>query len=136
MTGLATHSSGRTTTTSSARQRRASACATAPASRVGFDRSRSPHLRLWGSRAGSDTARVRSSYRLPGALAVAATVATLASGSTSTSHAAGPSPYSAHSMVYTCCTPRALKERMFSEAKALRSSYIRLDVEIGPIFEY
>jgi hypothetical protein len=39
-------------------------------------------------------------------------------------------------MVYTCCTPLEQKQRMFSEAKAMGSSYIRLDIEIGPIFEY
>jgi hypothetical protein len=39
-------------------------------------------------------------------------------------------------MVYTCCTPRELKERAFAEAKAMGSAYIRLDVEIGPIFEW
>jgi hypothetical protein len=39
-------------------------------------------------------------------------------------------------MVYTCCTPRELKERAFAEAKAMGSAYIRLDVEIGPVFEW
>jgi len=39
-------------------------------------------------------------------------------------------------MVYTCCTPVELKERAFAEAKAMGSTYIRLDVEIGPIFEW
>ena len=38
-------------------------------------------------------------------------------------------------MIYTCCTPYRLKERMFSETKAMRSAYIRLDVEIAAIFE-
>lgn len=56
-------------------------------------------------------------------------------GAMSTAHAAAPAPYSAHSMVFTCCTPYELKQRMFSEAKAMGSTYIRLDVEIGPIFE-
>jgi hypothetical protein len=54
----------------------------------------------------------------------------------SEARAARPAPYSAHSMIYTCCTPYELKERMFSEARAMGSSYIRLDVEIGPIFEH
>jgi hypothetical protein len=38
-------------------------------------------------------------------------------------------------MIYTCCTPPALEQRMFAEAKAMGSSFIRLDVEMAPIFE-
>jgi hypothetical protein len=37
-------------------------------------------------------------------------------------------------MVHTCCTPSAMKERIFSEAKALGSDYIRVDVELNGIF--
>ena len=68
-------------------------------------------------------------------LTAAAVAAVASGGSTATSEASAPAPYSAHSMVYTCCTPSELKQRTFSEAKAMGSSYIRLDVEIGPIFE-
>ena len=59
----------------------------------------------------------------------------LTTGFTPMAHAAPPAPYSAHSMIYTCCTPYELKQRMFAEAKAMRSSFIRLDVEVEPIFE-
>ena len=45
------------------------------------------------------------------------------------------SPVSSHAMVYTCCTPHAMKERAFAESKALGASFIRVDVELGPIFE-
>jgi hypothetical protein len=44
-------------------------------------------------------------------------------------------PVSSHAMVYTCCTPHALKERAFAESKALGASFIRVDVELGPIFD-
>ena len=76
-------------------------------------------------------------YRLRKAIATATIVAAMTGGSsTSTAGAVGPAPYSAHSMVYTCCTPRELKERAFAEAQAMGSAYIRVDVEIGPIFEW
>ena len=44
-------------------------------------------------------------------------------------------PVSAHSMVHSCCTATALKERVFSEAKDLGSEYVRVDVELNAIFE-
>jgi hypothetical protein len=50
----------------------------------------------------------------------------------SPAHAA---PISAHAMVHSCCTPSAMKERIFSEAKELGSEYIRVDVEMDSIFE-
>jgi hypothetical protein len=37
-------------------------------------------------------------------------------------------------MVHTCCTPKAEKERVFSEAEALGARYIRVDVELNGIF--
>ena len=49
--------------------------------------------------------------------------------------AVAASPVSAHAMVHTCCTPPEMKERIFAEAKALGASYIRVDFELGPIFE-
>src|SRR5262245_19991278 len=45
------------------------------------------------------------------------------------------SPYSAHSMVQSCCTPFAQKERMFAEAKAMGAGYIRLDVSLDDVFD-
>ncbi len=45
------------------------------------------------------------------------------------------SPISAHAMIHTCCTPSAMKERVFSEAKELGAGYIRVDVEMNSIFE-
>ena len=50
-------------------------------------------------------------------------------GIASPAHAAAP--ISAHAMVHSCCTEAALKERIFSEAEALGSSYIRVDVELS-----
>jgi hypothetical protein len=44
-------------------------------------------------------------------------------------------PISAHAMVHSCCTASALKEQIFSEAKALGAEYIRVDVEMDSIFE-
>ena len=49
--------------------------------------------------------------------------------------AAQAAPISAHAMVHTCCTPPAMKERIFSEAKALGADFIRVDVELNAIFE-
>lgn len=48
---------------------------------------------------------------------------------------AEPPPYSAHSMVNSCCTPYAQKSRMFAEAKAMGAAYIRLDVVLDAIFD-
>jgi hypothetical protein len=52
--------------------------------------------------------------------------------------AAGPAradqPVSSHAMVHTCCTPPAMKERIFAEAGAAEAEFIRVDVEIGGIF--
>jgi hypothetical protein len=44
-------------------------------------------------------------------------------------------PISAHAMVHSCCSPSGLKERIFSEAKAVGADYIRVDVEMDAIFE-
>jgi hypothetical protein len=44
-------------------------------------------------------------------------------------------PISSHAMVHTCCTPLAMKERIFSESKAMGARFIRVDVELGGIFE-
>jgi hypothetical protein len=51
---------------------------------------------------------------------------------------AGPAqaaPVSSHAMVHTCCTPPAMKERIFSEAKASGAEFIRVDIELNGIFE-
>ena len=44
-------------------------------------------------------------------------------------------PISAHAMVHTCCMADALKERIFAEADAVGSEYIRVDVEMSSIFD-
>jgi hypothetical protein len=44
-------------------------------------------------------------------------------------------PVSAHAMVHTCCTPPAMRERIFAEAKAMGARFIRVDVELAGIFE-
>jgi hypothetical protein len=44
-------------------------------------------------------------------------------------------PVSSHAMVHTCCTPAAMKERIFAEAGASGAEFIRVDVELGGIFE-
>jgi hypothetical protein len=44
-------------------------------------------------------------------------------------------PISSHAMVHTCCTPSAVKERIFAESKAMGARFIRVDVELGGIFE-
>jgi hypothetical protein len=45
-------------------------------------------------------------------------------------------PVSAHAMVHTCCTPPAMRERIFAEAKAMGARFIRVDVELAGIFEH
>jgi hypothetical protein len=37
-------------------------------------------------------------------------------------------------MVHTCCTPGAMKERIFAEARAMGARFIRVDVEMNGIF--
>ena len=53
--------------------------------------------------------------------------------------AAGPAradqPVSSHAMVHTCCTPAAMKERIFAEAGASGAEFVRVDVELGGIFD-
>ena len=50
--------------------------------------------------------------------------------------AAGPGgPRVLARMVHTCCTPAAMKERIFAEAEASGAEFIRVDVELGGIFE-
>ena len=44
-------------------------------------------------------------------------------------------PVSSHAMVHTCCTPLAMKERIFAESKAMGARFIRVDVELSGIFE-
>ena len=44
-------------------------------------------------------------------------------------------PVSSHAMLYTCCTPPAMKERILSEAAASGAEYVRVDVELNGIFE-
>ena len=43
-------------------------------------------------------------------------------------------PISAHAMVYSCCTPEPLQERIFSEASALGARYIRVDIELSGVY--
>lgn len=45
------------------------------------------------------------------------------------------SPISAHAMVYTCCTPDPLRERIFDEAEVVGAEFIRVDVEMSAIFQ-
>ena len=44
------------------------------------------------------------------------------------------SSVSAHAMVYACCTPYAMKDRIFAEARAMGASHIRVDVEMSRVF--
>jgi hypothetical protein len=49
--------------------------------------------------------------------------------------AAQAAPISSHAMVYSCCTPPELAERIFAEAAATGSEYIRVDVQMTDVFE-
>ena len=64
------------------------------------------------------------------ALAAAALLGTF--GGVPAAHAA---PISSHAMVYSCCTPPELAERIFAEAAATGSEYVRVDVQMTDVFE-
>jgi hypothetical protein len=49
--------------------------------------------------------------------------------------AAQAAPISSHAMVYSCCTPPELAERIFAEAAATGSEYVRVDVQMTDVFE-
>jgi len=44
-------------------------------------------------------------------------------------------PISSHAQLYACCTPPAMKERIFAESKAMGAAYVRVDVQMNDIFE-
>jgi hypothetical protein len=68
------------------------------------------------------------SRRLPSLLVTAALLCAAAA-------PAQAAPVSSHAMVHTCCTPPAMKERIFAEAAASGARFIRVDLELGGIFE-
>src|SRR5215218_6692031 len=45
-------------------------------------------------------------------------------------------PISSHAQLYACCTPSAMKERIFAESKAMGAAYVRVDVQMNDIFEH
>ena len=47
---------------------------------------------------------------------------------------AARAPVSSHAMLYTCCTPLAMKDRIFAESAALGARYVRVDIELSAIF--
>lgn len=49
--------------------------------------------------------------------------------------AAQAAPISSHAMVYSCCTPPELADRIFAEAAATGSEYVRVDVQMTDVFE-
>jgi hypothetical protein len=44
-------------------------------------------------------------------------------------------PVSTHAMLYSCCTPFEMKERIFAESAELGAEYVRVDVQLNDIFE-
>ena len=50
--------------------------------------------------------------------------------------AARAAPVSSHAMIYSCCTPPGLAERIFAEAAATGAEYVRVDVQMGDVFEH
>jgi hypothetical protein len=54
---------------------------------------------------------------------------------TSPAGAAPPAPISAHAMVFACCTPPEMKERIFAEAAAVGADFVRVDVQLNDVFE-
>jgi hypothetical protein len=51
-----------------------------------------------------------------------------------TSAPAAAAPISSAAQLFTCCSPEALQERIFSEAEASGAEYVRVDVELHGIF--
>jgi hypothetical protein len=49
--------------------------------------------------------------------------------------AADAAPVSSHAMVYACCTPSPLKERIFAESAALGAEFVRVDIQVNDVFE-
>ena len=49
-------------------------------------------------------------------------------------HASGV-PVSSHAMVFTCCTPYEMKERIFAESAELGAEFVRVDVQLSGIYE-
>src|SRR6185436_8029435 len=47
---------------------------------------------------------------------------------------AEPAPVSSAAMLFTCCTPAGLQDRIFEEAAASGARYVRVDVELHGIF--
>ena len=75
--------------------------------------------------------------RLAPALTIAAAVLAAAAQPVIAAEPPGPGGalLSSHSMLHTCCTPAAMKERLFAESKAMGAGFIRVDVELHGIFE-
>jgi hypothetical protein len=44
-------------------------------------------------------------------------------------------PVSSHAMVYACCTPFEMKERIFAESAALGAEFVRVDIQVNDVFE-
>jgi hypothetical protein len=64
----------------------------------------------------------------------ALTAVLLAAAALAAAAPAQAAPVSSHAMVHTCCTPQAMKERIFAEAAASGAEFIRVDVELSGIF--
>jgi hypothetical protein len=74
--------------------------------------------------------RARARRRWGSLLAAAA----LATGAAPGGAAAAQRPVSSHAMVYSCCMPVPLQQRIFDESRALKASYVRVDVEVDGIY--
>ena len=61
-------------------------------------------------------------------------IATVCASASATAAPAEAAPISSAAQLYTCCSPEALQERIFSEAEASGAEYVRVDVELHGIF--
>ena len=75
-------------------------------------------------------ARPCQARRRWGSLVAAAALATAAPAAAG----AAERPVSSHAMVYSCCMPAPLQQRIFDESRALKASYVRVDVEVDAIY--
>jgi hypothetical protein len=81
-----------------------------------------------GSASYRRTARSCGARRRWAALLVAAAVA---GGASPAGTAVASRPVSSHAMIYSCCMPIQMQQRILNESKALKATYVRVDVEVG-----
>jgi hypothetical protein len=76
----------------------------------------------------------RSAYAARMATRLVTLAAAVCVGAIAAPAAQAAAPISSAAQLYTCCSPDALQERIFSEAEASGARYVRVDIEVHGIF--